>query len=162
MTLRSAFRGLLEGIVIALMVALALLVITAVLFRKGGASLVWYDEVASILLAWLTYFGAALAALHKAHIGFPGLVKRLGRRGQLVALAVREVIVLGFLIVLAWAGCEVVAVLQGTSLVSLPWISARLTHAVIPVGAALFILSEVLILPDLVRRTLEAGNGGPP
>ena len=38
MTLRSAFRGLLESIVIALMVALALLVITAVLFRKGGAS----------------------------------------------------------------------------------------------------------------------------
>ncbi len=39
MTLRSAFRGLLESIVIALMVALALLVITAVLFIQEGRGL---------------------------------------------------------------------------------------------------------------------------
>ena len=31
-------------------------------YRKAGASLTWYDEIASILLAWVTYYGAALAA----------------------------------------------------------------------------------------------------
>ena len=51
-----------------------------------------------------------------------------------MALATREAFVLGFLIVLAWAGYEVVLVLEGTFLVSLPWVPARLTHAVIPVG----------------------------
>ena len=40
-------------------------------------SLGWYDEGASIMLAWLTYYGAALAALKRAHIGFPGLVNAM-------------------------------------------------------------------------------------
>ena len=74
---REAFRKLLEGLVLFLMAALAVVVVMAVAFRKAGASLVWYDEVASILLAWLTYYGAALAALHRAHIGVPTLVDRL-------------------------------------------------------------------------------------
>ena len=34
----------------------------------------------SILLAWLTFYGSALAALKRAHIGFPGLVKSLPPR----------------------------------------------------------------------------------
>ena len=59
---RTGLRKLLEGLVLFLMVSLALVVIVGVVFRKSGASLVWYDEVASILLAWLTYYGAALAA----------------------------------------------------------------------------------------------------
>ena len=42
--------------------ALAVVVVLGVGFRKFGAALVWYDEVASVLLAWLTYYGAALAA----------------------------------------------------------------------------------------------------
>ena len=56
------------------MVALAVIVVVGVGFRKAGASLVWYDEVASIMLAWLTYYGAALAALSRSHIGMPTLV----------------------------------------------------------------------------------------
>ena len=74
---RTGLRKLLEGLVLFLMVSLALVVIVGVVFRKSGASLVWYDEVASILLAWLTYYGAALAALHRAHIGVPTLVDKL-------------------------------------------------------------------------------------
>ena len=65
------FRLLLEFIVIFLMVVLTLTVVVAVVYRKGGASLSWYDEVASVLLAWLTYYGAALAALSRGHITGP-------------------------------------------------------------------------------------------
>ena len=52
----------LEWTVLVLMTVLATIVVLGVVFRKTGAALVWYDEVASILLAWLTYYGAALAA----------------------------------------------------------------------------------------------------
>ena len=68
---RTRFERLLEAIVLVLVGALAVVVVMGVGFRKFGAALVWYDEVASILLAWLTYYGAALAALKRAHIGFP-------------------------------------------------------------------------------------------
>ena len=63
--------ALLTAFVIFLLAGLAVVILVGVACRKLGISLVWYDEVASIMLAWLTYYGAALAALKRAHIGFP-------------------------------------------------------------------------------------------
>lgn len=154
---RRAFERLLESIVVLLMTSLASLVVVAVVFRKAGASIVWYDEVASILLAWLTYYCASLAALKRAHIGFPKLVESLPAQARRAALIVREVIVIGFFALAGWAGWEVVRVLEGTYLVSLPWVPVQLTQSVIPIGAGLFIIAEVLGLQeDWTRRSEPA------
>ena len=56
------------------MIALTAVVIMAVIYRKLDASLSWYDEVASIMLSWVTYYGAALAALKRKHIGFDSVL----------------------------------------------------------------------------------------
>ena len=156
---RSAFRKLLESVVLALMAALAAVVVVGVAFRKAGASLVWYDEVASILLAWLTYYGAALAALHRAHIGLPTLVERLSGGARAAVILAGEVCVLAFFVVLAVAGARVLSVLGGTSLVSLPWVPAAVAQSVIPIGAVLFIVAQLLSLPDALRGTTEAPDG---
>jgi TRAP-type C4-dicarboxylate transport system permease small subunit len=150
---RGAFRRLLEGIVLALIAALAAVVVVGVVFRKAGASLVWYDEVASILLAWLTYYGAALAALNRAHIGMPTLVDRLRGRARVAVVLIGEACVLTFFIVLAGAGVRVLSVLGGTSLVSLPWVPAAVAQSVIPIGAALFVVAQLLSLPNALRGT---------
>jgi TRAP-type C4-dicarboxylate transport system permease small subunit len=126
------------------MAALALIVFVGVVFRKAGASLVWYDEVASIVLCWLTYYGACLAALRRAHIGFPRWVASLSpgpRRGMLI---LREVIVVSFFAVVAWAGWKVVGALDGFYMVSIPEVSQQLTQSVIPIGAVLFIVAELV------------------
>ena len=68
---------MLEFIVISLMIILTVIVLFAVAYRKMGASLSWYDEVASVLLAWLSYYGAALAVFHREHIGVNGLVNAM-------------------------------------------------------------------------------------
>ena len=52
---QQTLRVVLEAILIFLVVALTAVVIVAVVYRKAGASLAWYDEIASILLAWVTY-----------------------------------------------------------------------------------------------------------
>lgn len=152
---RGAFRRLLEGLVLFLMTALALVVVVGVVFRKAGASLVWYDEVASILLAWLTYYGAALAALDRSHIGMPTLVSRLTGGVRAVVVLLGEACVLTFFVVLAWAGVRVLSVLGGTTLVSLPWVPMALAQSVIPVGAALFIIAQLVSLPDALRGTRQ-------
>ena len=77
---RGRYERLLEWIVIVLMTALAVEVTVGVLFRSFGASLVWYDEIASILLAWLTFYGSALAAAKRAHIGCPEVIAMLDRK----------------------------------------------------------------------------------
>jgi TRAP-type C4-dicarboxylate transport system permease small subunit len=49
--------------------------IYAVLWRYiGGASPRWYDEIAAIMLVWLTYYAGALAALKRGHIGVDGVL----------------------------------------------------------------------------------------
>lgn len=149
---RTFLERILEVWLIVLIVIMTAIVVCAVIWRKAGASFVWYDEVASIMLAWITYYGAALAALKRAHIGFDGVLLAFPMRLRMVALAVSEALVFLFFMVLAWSGWVVLGVLQGMSLISLPWVPVVLTQSVIPIGAILFIVCEALSLPDYVSR----------
>ena len=79
---RAAYGRLLEWVVIVLMVALAVEVTLGVVFRFVGHALAWYDEIASVLLAWLTFYGAALASVRRAHIGCPEIVDKLPWRAR--------------------------------------------------------------------------------
>jgi TRAP-type C4-dicarboxylate transport system permease small subunit len=153
---RLGFERLLATVVGLLLVTLTAIVVVAVIYRRTGYSLVWYDEVASVLLAWLTYYGAALAALKRAHIGFTGLVDSFQPRLRVAAVLLGEACVIGFFALLAWTGWRVLQVLQGIHLVSLPWVPVQLTQSVIPVGAALFIVAQLLSLPEVLRRARES------
>ena len=144
------------------MAALALVVVVGVGFRKAGASLVWYDEVASILLAWLTYYGAALAALHRAHIGMPTLVDRLEGGARKALVLIGEVCTLAFFVVLAFAGVRVLSVLGGTTLVSLPSVPMSLAQSVIPIGAVLFIVAQLLSMPEALAGSRSHEAALPP
>lgn len=155
--LRTWFERLLEAIVIALMIALAAEVTIGVIYRSLGYSLSWYDEIASVLLAWLTYYGAALAALKRAHIGVPGLLQALPRRLRLPLVLVAEVLVFGFFLLLAWVGLEVMDMLATDFLISLPDVSSKYTQSVIPIGAVLFIIAQALNLPETLRSA-KAGH----
>jgi TRAP-type C4-dicarboxylate transport system permease small subunit len=152
-SLYRALERLLEWVVIILMIALTVVVIFAVLFRLAGDSLSWYDEVASIQLSWITYYGAALAALKRRHIGFDTVLLQIPMPGRMIALVVAEIIVIGFFVILAWTGWQVLEVLSGERLVSLTWVPVRLTQSVIPIGAALFVLCELISLPVYWRAT---------
>ncbi|GBD44896.1 hypothetical protein HRbin40_02388 [bacterium HR40] len=156
--LRHWFGLLLAAITVTLLLALAALVVVAVVFRKLGAPLVWYDEVAAVLLAWLTYYGAALASLRRAHLGFPELVEALPRRGRIAAVLFAELCVLGFFALLAWTGWQVLQVLEGETLVSLPWVPVTLTQSVIPLAASLAIVAQLLTLPEMLSRARAGGR----
>lgn len=156
---RRAFERLMESVVIILMLGLATVVVLGVVYRKAGAPLVWYDEVASIMLAWLTYYGAALAALKRAHIGVPGLVELLPRAPRLAVTLLAEGVVIAFFVLLAYSGAIILDVLATDFLVSLPEVSVMYTQSVIPIGAALFVLAELLLLPDVLRDASENSRG---
>ncbi len=161
--LRAAFEWLLEAITIFLMVSLAVVVIVGVIYRTAGMALVWYDEVASVQLAWLTYYGSALAALKRAHIGVPGLVAALRPSLRLPLVLIARAIVIGFFVLLAWLGYEVIVVLEGDTLISLPSVSTQITQSVIPIGAVLFIIAELVNLPLVLREArapLDAPDQG--
>lgn len=151
--LKRGFEWLLEWITIILMVLLTIVVIVAISFRFAGNSLSWYDEVAAILLAWITYYAAALAALKRRHIGFDSVLLAIPMPARMVAVVIAELLVIGFFLILAWTGLVVLEVLEGEALVSLTWVPIQFTQSVIPIGAVLFIIAELLSLPDYWRAT---------
>ena len=134
------------------MIGLAVLVVMAVIYRTAGSSLTWYDEVAAIMLAWLTYYGAALAAMRRAHLGFPGLYAASRPALRVPMLIIGEVLFIGFFVMLAWYGYQVIVLLYGDTLTSLPWVSVSFTQSIIPIGCALITLGQLLTLPERFRE----------
>ena len=149
---RVLFERLLEAITVLLIISLAVVVVLGVIFRWAGESLSWYDEVASVQLAWLTYYGAALAAMKRAHIGVPGLIAAMPPLYRVPLVLLAEAVIIGFFVMLAWYGYVVLVVLEGDTLISLPWVSVQLTQSVIPIGAVLFVIAEILNLPQIMRE----------
>lgn len=147
---RSRYGRLLEWIVGALMVILAAEVTIGVVFRTIGQSLSWYDEVASVLLAWLTFYGSALASVKRAHIGCPEVVEQMPWGARRVLGIVTQCMVIGFFALLGYVGAEILPVLHGESLVSLDWVPMSVVQSVIPITSALIVIAEITHLIDLI------------
>jgi TRAP-type C4-dicarboxylate transport system permease small subunit len=155
MTFRSFRRGyerFLEWICIALMTALAAEVTAGVVFRYSGHSLVWYDEVATILLAWVTFYGSALAVLKHAHMGVPEIVRMLPPAPRVVVAVIAQLCTMAFFVLLAWMGYSILEVLGSDRLVSLPEVPVAVTNSVIPISAVLFVIGQVLVFPEVLRE----------
>ena len=149
---RSLFERLLEAIAVFLIISLAAVVVLGVIFRWSGEALSWYDEVASVQLAWLTYYGAALAALKRSHIGVPGIIAAVSPLYRVPLVICAELVIIGFFLMLAWYGYVVLVILEGDTLISLPYIGTQFTQSVIPIGAILFVIAEILNLPQIWRE----------
>ena len=155
MTLGSFRRGyerFLEWICIVLMIALAVEVTAGVLFRYSGNSLVWYDEVATILLAWVTFYGSALAVLKHAHMGVPEIVRMLPPDWRVAAAVVAQLCAIAFFVLLAWVGYSILEILASDRLVSLPDIPVAFAHSAIPISAVLIVIGQLLVFPELLRE----------
>ena len=160
---RAVYGRLLEWVVVALMVVLAVEVTLGVVFRFVGSSLAWYDEVASVLLAWVTFYGSALASVRRAHIGCPELVERMPWPARRAAGIVAQILVIAFFALLGAVGVWITPILATDTLVSLPWIPMSVVQSVIPISAALIIVAEVPHLIDLLiaKRLPRAGGVSP-
>lgn len=155
--IRVAFERLLEAIALVLMVSLTGLIIAGATFRYLGNALSWYDELASIGLVWLTYYGSALAALRGAHIGVAGVVNAMPPKARMVTTLFAEAMVFLFFGMLAFYGVQVLLILQGEHMISLEEVPTQLTQSAIPIGAILFIIAEALRLPEILRAARTTG-----
>ncbi len=150
--LRAAYGKMLEWLVLILMVVLFVEVTLGIFFRTIGHSLVWYDEVASILLAWLTFYGAALASFKRGHIGCPEVINLLAPKLRRRVSIVSQILVIGFFAFLGWVGFDILPILATDSMVSIPEIPMNVVQSVIPVSCVLILIGEGLALADLIRE----------
>ncbi len=158
-SLRAAYGTALEWLVMLLMIVLAVEVTAGVVFRAIGYPLVWYDEIASVLLAWLTFYGSALASVKRAHISCPELVEQLPPGAKRALNIAAQVLVVAFFALLAWVGASILPVLATDYLVSLPKVPMSIVQSVIPISAALILIAEVMHLWALLRAAPAAASG---
>ena len=146
-------QKILEAVSIGLLLTLAGVVISAVVSRYAfNASFRWYDEVASVMLAWITYYGAALAALQRRHLGFSGFLLSLESGPRAALFVAAEAVVYAVFVSMAWASWYVLGVMAGESLVSLEWVSIQFTQSVVPIGCVLFVIAQFVSTPDAWMR----------
>ena len=137
------------------MISLSITVLLGVCFRWAGHSLVWYDEIAGIQLAWITYFGSAYASLKGLHIGMPTLIKVFPKDIRKILFVLSKIIIFLFFLVLTYYGTKVIIVLRGDTLVTLDWIPQSFVQSVIPVSSLLIIISEFLSCKEAYEQTIK-------
>jgi TRAP-type C4-dicarboxylate transport system permease small subunit len=149
---RRNYDRALEAIAVAMIAGVTIIVVLGFTFRWIGLALVWYDEVASISLAWLTYLAAVLAALRGSHLGFAGFVNSLSPSLRVVATLCASGITIGFFCLLAATGYQVMQAISGLTLVSLPEVQQQWVASVIPISSVMFVIAELLRLPAVVEE----------
>ena len=142
-----------------LLVLLTTLVTVAAAIRFFGTGLSWYDEVAPILLTWVTYFGAALVALQRGHLGFDNIVRRLPPAGRLVAFVVSETLTIAFFLALAWGGIKLSSLIAGERLMTVEWFPSVIAQSVIPIASVIFVICELVSLPMAWAKLSTPAHG---
>jgi TRAP-type C4-dicarboxylate transport system permease small subunit len=135
------------------------LVCLGVFFRYLlSASLAWYDEFASYLLVWLTFYGAVAASYHNRHIQFGTVVERFTANTRRKVATVAELFILGFNVVLFYYGWLLMQKMGDETAVSLAWIRMGWVYSVLPItGGIMSLISLDRLLHLVFRRELRKG-----
>jgi TRAP-type C4-dicarboxylate transport system permease small subunit len=143
--------ALVEWWAVCLLVALAAVVCLGVFFRYVlNDPLVWYDEFASYLLVWLTFYGAVVAHYHGRHIAFDLFVEKLAPGPRRAVDVAGELAIIGFQFVLLYYGWILTERMGDESTISLPWFRVAWVNSVMPVTGALMLLVSLGRLPVML------------
>jgi TRAP-type C4-dicarboxylate transport system permease small subunit len=152
--------ALVEWWAVCLLAAMAALVCIAVFFRYVlNSSLTWYDEFASYLLVWLTFYGCVVVDYRRRHIGFELVVDKLRPGARKVVDLVAELAVLGFQFVLFYYGWILTERMGDETAISLPWVKVTWISSVLPVSGALLLLISVARLIRLLSGRTDKQGG---
>jgi C4-dicarboxylate transporter DctQ subunit len=152
--------ALVEWWAVCLLAAMVVLVCVAVFFRYVlNSSLTWYDEFASYILVWLTFYGCVVADHRRRHIGFELVVDKLAPTARKVVDVIAELAVLGFQFVLFYYGWVLTERMGDETAISLPWVKVTWISSVLPISGALLLLISVSRLIGLLSgRTNKLGG----
>jgi TRAP-type C4-dicarboxylate transport system permease small subunit len=128
-----------------LLAAMLVLVTVGVFFRYVlAASLTWYDEFASYLLVWLSFYGAVVATYRNRHISFETLAERLGSAGRRRFALVSTAASIVFQGVLCWYGVVLVRAVGQETAVSIQSVRMAWVYSVLPISGGLMLLVSLV------------------
>jgi TRAP-type C4-dicarboxylate transport system permease small subunit len=142
-TLVRSYVWLIETIGVLSIGTVACVAVLQVLFRYGfGASLYWSEELMRYLTIWSVFGVAGLAYSRGEMLGFTVLVDNLPQVPQQAVKLVVRIIIVVFLLVVAWFGFDFAWRTRDDFAIALR-ISMFWVHLSIPVGCVLMALHVV-------------------
>jgi len=151
---------LIEWWAVCLLAGLVVVVCLGVFFRYVlNSSLTWYDEFASYMLVWLTFYGTVVADYQRRHIGFDLLVNKLAPPARKVVDVAAELAVLGFQFVLFYYGWVLTERMGDETAISLPWVKVIWISSVLPVTGGLLLLISVTRMVGILFGKTNRGHG---
>lgn len=156
----SAFyKGLDYIIDFALIILFALLTVILSVEVIGrflfGHSLIWAQEIARYLFAWLVYIGAAAVFSKGGHLAVDVLLNKFPLRIKYILSLVFYLIMIAFLTVIFFTGLEYATVNFDKPLYSAPFANMGIVYMGLPLGCCLMVLN---ICRELYRMlTMKLG-----
>ena len=99
----AAINRLMEWALIGLLGGMAAMVFLNVVLRYGfNSGITFSEEMSRYFFVWLTFIGAVLTFGEHGHIGVETLVRRFGRQGRLICMALSNAIILFCAAVFFW------------------------------------------------------------
>jgi TRAP-type transport system small permease protein len=147
-TFINRYCRLLEGLMVAIMAIMVVLVFGNVLMRYAfNSGITVSEELSRWLFVWMTFMGAVVGLKEHGHLGTDMLIARLGRTGKRVCLVVAQLLML-WCTWLIFSGSlaqtriswEVEAPVSG---LSMAWVSG--------VGVVFAVLTAPILLRELWR-----------
>jgi len=153
---RQAFIKTLELLVMVMVVALTLTVLWGVFTRFClGDQAEYTDELARVLLVWVSMVGAALAFGEKAHLGVDFFVNLLHPGARKALSMVVQIVTVVLAVVVFMVGGWVLATGQmGQQLPTLP-ISRGVVYFSIPLGGVLICLFALENLVAIIKTPAD-------
>ena len=151
---------LVEWWAILLLAGMVVLVCLGVFFRYAlNSSLTWYDEFASYLLVWLTFYGSVVVDYRRKHISFELLVDKLAPLQRRIVDGIGEIAVLGFQFVLFWYGWVLTERMADETAIALPWVKVMWINSVLPICGALMLVISVARLIGIITGKQQNTGG---
>jgi len=155
-TVRKGFIKSLEVLLMAMVAVLTLTVLWGVFTRFClGKQAEYTDELARVLLVWVSMVGAALAFGEKAHLGVDYFVNKLhpGARKAL-SMIVQMVTLLLAVVVFVSGGWGLAMGQMGQQLPTLP-ISRGMVYMAVPLGGVFMILFALENLVSIIKTPAD-------
>ena len=150
---------ILDTLLFITLAAMAVIVATNVFCRFVlHFSLSWGDELAQVLMVWLTFLGAAVGVRERAHYAFDYLVRNLPQKTKTLFIVLSELIAIIAISVLLWWSTEVTIGIRGWIMPAME-ISRALVYGACPIGC-FFMLVYALrnLVTELYGKGLEPGQ----
>jgi TRAP-type C4-dicarboxylate transport system permease small subunit len=150
---RKGFVRALEILVMAMVAALTLTVLWGVFTRFVLQHQAPYtDELARVLLVWVSMIGAALAFGEKAHLGVDFFVNHLHPEARKTLSVVVQLVVIALAVTVFMVGGWVLAMAQmGQELPTLRPVTRGMVYLSLPLAGAFIILFALENLVAIIR-----------